>query len=287
MDDTVRSELKNGQAVALADGVFWVGFFDAESGLHCNPYMIVDHDEAVVIDSGSRPDFPTVMMKILQSGVSPGQIKALVYQHYDPDLCGSVPNFEDIIRRKDLKVISGKENLMFIRHYSVSSQLVPLEDIGFEFTFGSGRRLSFIETPYAHSSGSFVTFDAHSGVLFSSDLFGSYGNEWELFLHLTRECIDCVDLEDCPLDRHICPVRDILEFHRSIMPSKKALRLALERIGAIPFQIIAPQHGSIIADRDIQRYVFDRLAELEKVGVDGIVADDHRFDLSPLRERAN
>jgi len=45
------------------------------------------------------------------------------YQHYDPDLCGSIPNFEGIIKRKDLKIISASENLIFIRHYSVSSRL--------------------------------------------------------------------------------------------------------------------------------------------------------------------
>ena len=111
--------------------------------------------------------------------------------------------------------------------------------------------------------------------------------EWELFLQLRQECIDCLDMENCPLDKHICPVRDILEFHQAMMPSNKALRLALERIAAIPFQIIAPQHGSIIADRHVQRYVFEHLLELDGIGVDGIVADDHRFNFSRFEKRFN
>ena len=114
--------------IEIADGIFWVGFYDRQSGLHCNPYLIIDNDEALVIDGGSRPDFPTVMMKILQTGIAPDQIGALLYQHYDPDLCGSIPNFEGIINREDLKIISASENLMFIRHYSVSSRLVPLHE---------------------------------------------------------------------------------------------------------------------------------------------------------------
>jgi flavorubredoxin len=84
-------------SVEIADGVYWVGFYDEQAGLHCNPYLIIDNDEAMVIDGGSRPDFATVMMKILQTGIAPNKIKALLYQHYDPDLCGSIPNFEDII----------------------------------------------------------------------------------------------------------------------------------------------------------------------------------------------
>jgi flavorubredoxin len=276
-----------GQAVALTDGVFWVGFYDDQSGLHCNPYLVVDRDEALVIDSGSRPDFPTVLMKILQTGITPNQIKALVYQHYDPDLCGSVPNFEDIIGRDDLKIISGQENLMFIRHYAVKSELVPLDQINFSYTFSSGRTLHFVETPFAHSPGSFVTFDDRSRILFSSDLFGSYGHEWQLFLNLPPACRDCYRLDNCPLQRPFCQVKDILEFHRRIMPSKKALRYALERIARIPFDMIAPQHGSIISDPDLQRYVFSRLTELEKVGVDALVGDQHQFNFNRLNQEVN
>ncbi|MBW2336755.1 MAG: MBL fold metallo-hydrolase, partial [Deltaproteobacteria bacterium] len=134
-------------AAEIAPGIFWVGFYDAPSGLHCNPYLIVDNDEAVVIDGGSRPDFATVMLKILQTGIDPQQIKALVYQHYDPDLCGSIPNFEDTIRQKDLNIISAAENMMFIRHYSVSSPLVTLSKLKFQYEFSSGRKLQFVKTP--------------------------------------------------------------------------------------------------------------------------------------------
>jgi hypothetical protein len=111
-------------SVEIADGIYWIGFYDEQAGLHCNPYLIVDNDEAIVIDGGSRPDFATVMMKILQTGITPNQIVALLYQHYDPDLCGSIPNFEDIIKRNDLKILSDSENLMFIRHYNVYPPLL-------------------------------------------------------------------------------------------------------------------------------------------------------------------
>ena len=125
-------------SVEIAEGVYWVGFYDEQSGLHCNPYLIVDNDEALVIDGGSRPDFATVMMKILQTGIVPNQIVALLYQHYDPDFCGSIPNFEDIIKRNDLKIISDSANLMFIRHYSVTTRLLPISKLNYQYTFSSG-----------------------------------------------------------------------------------------------------------------------------------------------------
>lgn len=271
--------------IEIADGIFWVGFYDQQSGLHCNPYLIIDHDEALVIDGGSRPDFPTVMMKILQTGIAPNQIKALLYQHYDPDLCGSIPNFEGIINRQDLKIISASENLMFIRHYSVSSRLVTLGEGDYQFAFSSGRTLQFIKTPYSHSAGSFVTFDPKSKIVFTSDLFGSYGSEWELFLELKPECVGCANLADCPKKLPNCPINDILNFHKKIMPSRKALKYALEKILELPFKKIAPQHGSIIEDKQEMTYIFKLLTSLDDVGIDRIVEGNYHFNFGSLDER--
>lgn len=267
--------------VEIAEQIFWVGFFDAETGLHCNPYLILDHGEAVVIDGGSRPDFPSVMMKILSTGIDPSSIGALIYQHYDPDLCGSIANFEDIIDRSDLKIISARSNHMFIRHYAASvSRLYALDELGHRFRFASGRELRFTETPFAHSGGSFVTFDEKTGVLFSSDLFGSYGKQWELFLRLTPECAQCRDHAQCPQQKPYCPLPDILQFHQRIMPSVRTLRFALEQVATIPFSIIAPQHGSVIRRGEDIRSVWDQLATLTGVGIDGLIGSRSEFDLA-------
>ena len=271
--------------IEIADGIFWVGFYDQESGLHCNPYLIIDNDEALVIDGGSRPDFPTVMMKILQTGIAPNRIKALLYQHYDPDLCGSIPNFEGIIKRQDLKIIPASENQMFIRHYSVASKLRTLSEGDNQFSFSSGRTLQFIKTPYSHSAGSFVTFDPLSKIIFTSDLFGSYGSEWDLFLKLRSDCIECVNLIDCPQKLPNCPINDILNFHKKIMPSGKALKYAFEKILQLPFEKIAPQHGSVITDKREMRYVFKLLTSLVDVGIDGIVEDNYPFNFGNLDQR--
>lgn len=42
------------QPIQIADGIYWIGFYDDNAGLHCNPYLIVEGDEAVIIDGGSR-----------------------------------------------------------------------------------------------------------------------------------------------------------------------------------------------------------------------------------------
>ncbi len=234
--------------LSLGQGVTWVGFWDSEAGLRCNPYLVCDGDEAVLIDGGSRPDFSTVMMKILQAGVSPHQIKALVYSHFDPDLCGSLPNLEDMIRRPDLVLISAAPNHMFIRHYSTSSRMVSLAETGFRYRFASGRELQFTPTPFAHAPGSFVTFDTATGILFTGDLFGSPGAGDSIFLALSPTCHTDHDRTNCPEGRGTCPLQDLARFHQLVMPSTLALRHAMATVRTIPFKALAPQHGAVIRE---------------------------------------
>jgi flavorubredoxin len=270
MSDIATMNLDYDRPVKFAEGVYWTGFYDSPSGLHCNPYLIVDGEEAVIIDSGSRPDFPTVMMKILQTGIPPSAISALIFQHFDPDVCGGVQNFEQIIGREDLRIISQAANGMYIRHFATRSPLLTLEEIGGRFTFASGRTLQFIPTPYAHAAGCFITFDAQSGVLFTADLFGSFSREWELFLKLPSRCRQCSSSSPCPEGLPYCPLQDILDFHRRLMPAEKALRMAVREILKTPHTVVAPQHGSVIPEREDVRLIGERLLELKGVGIDGL-----------------
>ena len=256
------------KAIQISDGIYWIGFYDESLRLHCNPYLIVEGEEALVIDGGSRPEFSTVMMKILDAGVKPSDIKTLIYQHYDPDLCGSIASFEDIIDNRELQIISHKYNNPFIKHYFTSSRLLCAEAMGFKFEFSSGRELFFILTPYAHSQGSFVTFDKKTGTLFSSDIFGSFSSQWDLFLELGPSCFSCNDYLHCKEENLYCPLPDIINFHKCIMTSTRALNYALEKISALPVKMIAPQHGSVIYKKDQVKFIIDLLKNLKGVGID-------------------
>lgn len=254
--------------IEIGEGVYWVGYWDKEVGLHCNPYLIVDGDEAVLIDSGSRNDFTTVMLKIMRTGTNPSKIKRLIYHHYDPDLCGNIPHIESIIRNKDLKIISHAENNIFIKYYSVRSPMECIEKMGLEYRFESGRCLKFIRTPHAHTSGCFITYDTKTKILFSSDIFGSYDFDWDLYTLIGEECEDCAPDRICPITKKDCQIKGILEFHQRIMPSKKALDYALERIEEMDISLIAPQHGSILHTKKSQEIVIKHLKNLKDIGID-------------------
>jgi flavorubredoxin len=276
------------RCLELVPGILWVGNHGETSALSCNPYLIMDGKEAVVVDGGSQPDFAAVMMKILQTGIQPSAISALIFQHYDPDLCGAVAHFEDIIDNDELKIISHSENERFIRSYAFRSQFLGLNEIQHRFYFRSGRSLRFYETPYAHTYGSFVTFDEKTGLLFSSDLCGGYGRRSELFLKVHPQCANCTPQSVCPFHRHTCPISEILEFHRLLMPSQRVLRYALEILSNIPFAILAPQHGYVVEHVKDAGIIFEHLVALDGVGVDRFL-DKRPYaaigDIDPLRQR--
>jgi len=256
--------------VEIADGIYWVGFVDVNAGIHCNPYLIVDHDEAVLIDGGSRNDFGTVMLKIMRTGTNPRHITRLIYQHYDPDLCGNLPHMEAIIG-DGLEIISHHENNVFIDYYSTNAPKLCIERLGYAFEFSSGRRLEFIRTPYAHSSGSFVTYDTKTRALFSSDIFGSFDTDWSLYSKITGPCAHCVPTTTCPQTEQKCQMHGVVAFHRRVMTSAKALRYALERIEALDVSLIAPQHGSILDTAESRSAVIAQLKSLTDVGIDGFL----------------
>ena len=270
----VEKSLDYDDYVEIADGIYWVGFFDEKAGLHCNPYLIADNGEAVLIDGGSRNDFSTVMLKIMRTGTEPRNIKRLIYQHYDPDLCGNIPHMEALIGNKELKILSHRENNIFINYYSVKSSKECIEDLGFSYSFSSGRKLVFIRTPYSHSSGSFVTYDTKTKVLFSSDLFGSYDTNWELYSSVFEKCAYCTPQNPCPGTSKDCQIIGILDFHRRVMTSTKALRFALKQIEGLDISLIAPQHGSIFNTPSACKIVADRLNSFTDVGIDYFLGEE-------------
>lgn len=269
-------EALNMNPIEIADGIFWLGYSNDNIGLHCNPYIIIEGDEAVLIDGGSRDDFSFVMLKILRTGLRPAQIKRLIYHHYDPDLCGSLPQMEAIINTDELRIISHAENNVFIQYYSKKTQKLDYRELDNKFTFQTGRVLAFYGTPFCHAPGSFITYDTKTKTLFSSDLFGSYDANWDLFVDLLDVCGKCGGQRICPETGKKCPIFGIDQFHKRIMTSRVALNHALNVIDLLDIERIAPQHGSILRSKEDARIVIDYLRNMGPIGIDYLVSE-HRL----------
>ncbi len=208
--------------------VYWLGIAD-ETAFRCNVYLVKDGDQGVIIDPGSRAWFSQVKERVEQ--IMPAEnICAMVLCHQDPDVAASLPDWMGV--RPDILVISSMRARVLLPHYGRED--FQFQDISKErqFSFDSGRSLSFMEAPFLHSPAAFVTFDRTSGYLFSGDIWAALTTDWEL----------CVQ----NFDEH-CSNMDM--FHMDYMASNIATRGFVEQLDALPasdISAILPQHGSII-----------------------------------------
>ncbi|MBU0630393.1 MAG: MBL fold metallo-hydrolase [Candidatus Margulisbacteria bacterium] len=223
------------EPIKVFDGVYWIGFYDEKADFHCNPYLMIDGEEAVLFDPGSAIHYPKVASKIF-SLIDPAQISYIVLHHQDPDLCGSVPLLEDVIPNNKLKLVTHSRAGLLIRYYGVKNEFYFVDKNDFSLTLKSGRKLKFMTTPFCHFPAAIVTYDEKEKLLFSSDIFGAISREWTLFA----------------ADGHEKQMRP---FHEGYMASQKHISAVMDNIARLELSMILPQHGSIIKGEMIPRYI--------------------------------
>ena len=219
--------------VKIKDNVYHIGDPTVFNGLDCNPYLILEGDEALLIDPGSPLDFE-VVLKNLKALTELDRIKYIVLHHPDPDLCCSVP----LLKKEGVNatIITSWRTMNFLQYYGIDGPSYLIEENKMEFVFKTGRTLEFIPTPYLHSSSAFATYDIKEKLLFSSDLFGAFSQNRTFYADKDY------------MDR-------MLSFHELYMPSNTVLRPVMDLLLTYPINMILPQHGSIIAD-NVKDYIF-------------------------------
>ncbi len=224
------------EAVEVAPGIFWAGFYDKAAIFSCNPYLIVDNDEAVLVDCGSLGHFPYVARKVF-SIVEPKMIKGIILHHMDPDLCASVPLFQDIINQESLQIIAHWRASLLISYYSREKMnFYHPEENDNIFKFSSGRILKFLPAHYLHTPGTINTYDEKTKTLFSSDIFGAFTPKWEIYADARYE-------------------EKMKGFHENYMPSSEIMQNYLSRIKKLEIGNICPQHGSVIPQKLVPQMI--------------------------------
>ena len=228
--------------VELAPRVWWVGSLLPGDDFQCHVYLIEQGDQSVLIDPGSALTADEVIRKI-NAVVGLANVRWLVCSHCDPDIIGALPAMEAAGLHPEATIVTHWRDEALMRHggsklpyWRVEEHdwLLPLVD----------RTLRFVFTPYAHFAGAFNTFDETSRTLFSSDLFGGFGAEGELF----ATSLDYFD--------------GVRAFHEHYMPSHEILVHAIDQLRTLPIDRIAPQHGKVVVGALVTP-LMDMLAGLE------------------------
>lgn len=212
----------------IGKNIYWVGSKENANELQCNPYLITDGNEGVLIDPGSVLDFDAVCSNVSEI-IDINKIKYIILQHQDPDICSSTPLFEKII--PDLQIVTHWRAALLIEYYGVKSPFYLINNNDYQLKLSSGEILKFIPTPYLHFPGAFTTYYEEEKTLFSSDLFGAVRNKWELFADESY-------------------IETAKTFHEHYMPGNNILRPVMEIFESLNISQIAPQHGSIIRNEN-------------------------------------
>lgn len=210
--------------------IFWVGISN-ETAFRCNVYLIVDGDEAIVVDPGSRSFFEQVQSNITK--VCPLEnVMGLILCHQDPDVAASMIDWLNF--KPEIKIISSNRTNVLLPHYGIEEY--DFFDIGeSNFTFSNGKELQFIEAPFLHFPGAFTTLDLTSHFLFSGDIWAALDMDWKLIVD---------DFEEHTMNMDL--------FHLSYMASNIAARGFANKLESLKINAILPQHGSIIDSHNVE-----------------------------------
>ncbi len=224
------------EPVEVAENIFFVGFSDEEAGFSNNPYLIVDGNEAALIDPG--PAHP-LMFEIIETKVKKvlgdlHKIRYLIASHQDPDIAGNIPLFEKVVH-PDAAIFTPTRTSVFIPYYNARNKIIPVED-GDKLRFESGRELKFIALPYLHFAGNMATLDLKTKTLFSSDIFAGFTKEWNLYA-----------------DENY--INNAAGFISHYIGSKDALEHGIKKLSKEDIELICPQHGLIIRKELIGKFI--------------------------------
>jgi flavorubredoxin len=230
--------------------IFWLGITD-ETAFRCNTYLIVDRDQAILIDPGSKQYFPQVRQRVAQI-MPPENITGMVLCHQDPDVAASMTDWLDI--NPSIRVYTTPRTQVLLPNYGCSGYAYYDVTENPVYTLPSGAGLQFVEAPFLHFPGAFVTYDIQARYLFSGDIWAALDLDWTLTVDSFEEHIRKMDL-----------------FHLDYMASNLAARGFVRRIENLAIDAILPQHGSILGPQHVAA-ALDYLRNL-RCGTDIIYAD--------------
>jgi len=233
--------------------VYWLGTPE-DSAFRCNTYLIIDGDEAIIVDPGGADAFDFIRRRVEQI-IEPVHVSAQILCHQDPDVAGSMVRWLDV--NPGMKVITSTRTNILISHYGRDDyNFYNITEFS-SFTFSSGHCIRFIEAPFMHFPGAFATYDESSGFLFTGDIWAAIDMEWKLVITDFHKHVFKMNL-----------------FHLDYMAGNIAARGFLDRLKGLEINALLPQHGSVIPKLFVEE-AFHYLSNL-RCGLDILYPDKKR-----------
>ena len=240
--------------------------FDEES-VPSNQFLIIDGDEAAILDPGGDLTFTPLTMQVTRF-ISLDKVRYVIGSHQDPDILASMPRL--LIHTEQAKLVRPSLWERFLPHYNsaftkgrlkqnLSERIIGVSDAGTFLPLGESGLVA-VPAHFLHSVGNLQFYDPISGILFSGDMGASLVDD---------SSMPVVDFE-----QHTAKM---IGFHRRYMTSIKAARLWVEAVRRLDVTMMVPQHGMRLEGSKIFHQFLDWVCQLE-CGIDLLNADSYRCE---------
>lgn len=234
-------------AIQLAPGVHWIGAIDrdlrvfdvimkADQGTTYNSYLVKGSKGCALIET-VKSRFYDSYLSTIKTLVDPAQINYIVMNHTEPDHSGSLDGI--LAETQSARVVASKSGASFIK--GILNRDIDVQAVGDGDSIDlGGLTLEFIQAPFLHWPDTMFTFVREHGILFPCDFLGSHFSDERMFDD---------QVGDFSHERRYY-------FDHIIRPFKEFAVRAMDKMEALPIQMIAPSHGPILKT-DIHKYVED------------------------------
>lgn len=220
-----------------------------EGAVQTMQYLIIDRDRGVLLDPGGVHLFSRVVTAVSRF-ISVDKIDTIFFSHQDPDVSSGIALWLGITKAK---VYISDLWVRFLPHFGIvdTARVVGIPDKGMDIALPSGSRMRCVPSHFMHSPGQFGLFDERSGILFTGDIGAAVFDE-------SNETVFVENFND-----HIPLIKG---FHARYMAANRIVRRWTEQIRRLNPRMLAPQHGAIYKDENVDNFL-NWLAELQ-CGVD-------------------
>lgn len=201
------------------------GLIPLPHGTSYNAYLVLGESALALIDTVSY-GFEGELIANLSEVIDPPSLNFVIMNHAEPDHAGAIPHVMSVAKGAKL-VLTAKGADMAAAYYRVPKERMHVVEDGDELDLG-GLRLRFIEAPFLHWPETMFTYLVEDGILFPCDFFGAHiahgmfaDEVSDVLVHAQRY------------------------FGAIMMPFKKMAQRALEKLGGLEVQMIAPSHGPV------------------------------------------
>ncbi len=199
--------------------------FGRGQAVQANQHLIVDGDQGMLLDPGGHKVYAKLLSEVLAQ-LGPATLQHLFFSHQDPDVVAAANGW---LMSTTAMAWTPVLWTRFIPHFGLDSlvadRLQPIADEGMVLPLGTSKML-ILPAHFLHSPGNCQVYDPVSRILYSGDLGGSFGTQYQ---------------EVSDFEGHI---QFMLSFHQRYMTGNKALRVWAKMVRQLDIEMIVPQHGA-------------------------------------------